>query len=225
MKDAAFWKQVIYRPGPVLDPISRLSEIVFGLIMVLTFTGSISAATAGREEIGVVLWAALGCNVAWGIVDAFMYIMSLMMERGDASAALRKVQQASNSADASNVLKEYLPPVLGAVMTSAQFDMMQQQLKTMPAAPLSIPIFWRDLKAAVFIFLLVALSTFPCTLPFLFIKDPAVAMRVSNLVALLLLFITGYKLGSASGFNKWLMGFVVTALGVLLVLLTIALGG
>ena len=32
----------------VLDPIDRVSEVLFGLIMVLTFTGSLSVAEAGR---------------------------------------------------------------------------------------------------------------------------------------------------------------------------------
>jgi hypothetical protein len=225
MQNAAYWKQIIYRPGPVLDPISRLSEIVFGLIMVLTFTCSISAASSGREEIGVVLWAALGCNVAWGIVDACMYIMSLMMERGDASKALRTVQQSTNKEDAAEALKDYLPPVLTSVIKDEQMQAMCQQLKSVPVAPTSIPIFWRDIKAAIVIFILVTLSTLPCTIPFLIIKDPMVAMRASNIVALALLFFTGYKLGVYSGYNKWLLGFIVAALGVALVLLTIALGG
>jgi hypothetical protein len=48
----------------VLDPHERISEVLFGLIMVLTFTGSISIAEAGREDIRAVLIAALGCNLA-----------------------------------------------------------------------------------------------------------------------------------------------------------------
>ena len=38
----------------VLDPHERISEVLFGLIMVLTFTGSISIAEAGREDIRAV---------------------------------------------------------------------------------------------------------------------------------------------------------------------------
>lgn len=54
-------------PGKrVLDPMERLSEVLFGLIMVLTFTGSLGAATAGREEIRTMLIGAIGCNLAWG---------------------------------------------------------------------------------------------------------------------------------------------------------------
>ncbi len=66
---------------PVLDPIDRVSEIIFGLIMALTFTGALSAATAGREEIRTMMFAALGCNLAWGLVDAVMYLIRTLTER------------------------------------------------------------------------------------------------------------------------------------------------
>jgi hypothetical protein len=66
----------------VLDPIERVSEIIFGLIMALSFTGSVSAATAGREEIRTMMFAALGCNLAWGLVDGVMYLVSLRRRSG-----------------------------------------------------------------------------------------------------------------------------------------------
>jgi VIT1/CCC1 family predicted Fe2+/Mn2+ transporter len=208
----------------VLDPISRLSEIIFGLIMVLTFTGSISAASSGRSEIGVILWAALGCNVAWGIVDAFMYIMSLMMERGDAAHALRTAQQ-SGSEEAVEQIKEYLPPAIATVMTKEQLESICLGLRNLPQPPSRIPLFWRDIRAAILIFFLVALSTLPCSIPFLLIKDPGTAMRVSNLVAIILLFIAGFRLATYTGYNKLLFGIIVAVLGFVLVGMTIALGG
>ena len=64
------------RRARVLDPVERVSEIVFGVIMAMTFTGSIHAASDGREEIRTLLFGALGCNVAWGLVDAVMYVLS-----------------------------------------------------------------------------------------------------------------------------------------------------
>lgn len=67
-----FWKERV-REGAVLSPVDRISEILFGLIMVLTFTGAISVSNDGRQEVRDLLWAALGCNVAWGLVDAIMY--------------------------------------------------------------------------------------------------------------------------------------------------------
>ena len=38
--------------------------------MVLTFTGSLSVAEAGRDDVRTMLIGALGCNLAWGIIDA-----------------------------------------------------------------------------------------------------------------------------------------------------------
>ena len=56
----------------VLEPIDRISEVLFGLIMVLTFTGSLSVAEADRGEVRTMLIGALGCNIAWGIIDAVL---------------------------------------------------------------------------------------------------------------------------------------------------------
>jgi hypothetical protein len=65
-----------------LDPGERLGEILFGLIMVLTFT-STARATLGEEGTArELLVAALGCNIAWGIIDGGMFIMSAMLDRG-----------------------------------------------------------------------------------------------------------------------------------------------
>ena len=50
----------------LLDPVDRISEILFGLIMAVTIVGSLSIATAGQNEVRTVLTGALGCNVAWG---------------------------------------------------------------------------------------------------------------------------------------------------------------
>ena len=52
----------------VLDPLERFSEIVFGLIMVLSFTCAISVAEAGREDVRAMFIGAIGCprySVDW----------------------------------------------------------------------------------------------------------------------------------------------------------------
>ena len=65
----------------LLDPVDRISEILFGLIMAVTIVGSLSIATAGRNDVRTVLWGALGCNLAWGLVDAVMYLVRMATER------------------------------------------------------------------------------------------------------------------------------------------------
>src|SRR4051794_17620835 len=77
----------------VLNPLERFSEIVFGLIMVLSFTCAFSVAEAGREDVRAMFIGAIGCNLAWGIIDAAFYLIACLTERGYACSLLRTVQQ------------------------------------------------------------------------------------------------------------------------------------
>jgi VIT1/CCC1 family predicted Fe2+/Mn2+ transporter len=66
---------------PVLDPIERVSEVVFGVLMAMTFIGALNVAEAGQGDARKALIAALGCNVAWGLTDGIMYIVAVLTER------------------------------------------------------------------------------------------------------------------------------------------------
>lgn len=216
---------MINRRGPLLDPVSRTSEIIFGLIMVLTFTCSISAATAMRDDIKTTLWAALGCNVAWGIVDAFMYLMALLIERGDAITAVRKVLHSRDPKQNEEVIRDYLPAAVASVIKPEELESISKAVARLPEPPKHVPFTWKDIKAAGAIFLLVFLSTFPATIPFMILEDYERAIRLSNAIALLLLFITGYRLGKGAGYHPFFMGLMFAVIGAILVVSTIALGG
>ena len=58
-----------------------MSEVIFGVLMAMTFIGTLNVATAGRQEVRTVMLAALGCNVAWGLTDGVMYLVALATER------------------------------------------------------------------------------------------------------------------------------------------------
>src|SRR5436305_15085333 len=88
----------------VLEPIDRISEVLFGLIMVLTFTGSLSIAEAGRDDIRAMLIGALGCNIAWGIIDGVLYLMACLADRSHDLKTYRAVRQASDPARAQQLL-------------------------------------------------------------------------------------------------------------------------
>ena len=79
---------------PVLSPVDRVSELLFGLFMALTFTGAVSVADAGREEIRGMFVAALGCNLAWGLVDAVMYLVRTITDRGRSITVVQAVSGA-----------------------------------------------------------------------------------------------------------------------------------
>lgn len=217
-------------PEPVyekrlLNPIERISEVLFGLIMALTFTCSISVAQSDRTEIRDLLIAAIGCNIAWGLVDAVMYILTGLAEKGRGKSILHFIRRSSNMQKAREFIADALPPVVASVIKTEDLEQIRKSLNRIPESSLKIRLTLNDFKQALGIFLLVFFSTFPVAIPFVFIHDAQVALRVSNLVAILLMFLCGWLLGRYGGYKKWVMGLTMTILGVVLVLITIALGG
>lgn len=219
-----FWKGVVKR-GAVLNPVDRTSEVLFGLIMVLSFTGAISVASDGKQEIRELLWAALGCNVAWGLVDAIMFVMNALLERGHGLAILKKVTHAESKAASRVVLKEELPPLVAVLLTDEELDRVGDRLKKISPPSKEYLLTWNDLVVGVEIFLLVFLCTFPVALPFLFFHDAALALRVSNGVAVFLLLIGGFILAGYAGFRRFPTAVIYAGIGLLMVALTLLLGG
>ena len=211
--------------APVLDPIERVSEVIFGLIMALTFTGSLSAASAGREEIRTMMFAALGCNLAWGLVDAVMYLVGTLTERARNLTLLRRVRSASAPHEARAIIADALPGRLGTVIGAEGLEGMRQRLAALPEPPARARLGRDDFLGAIGVFLIVVLTTFPVVVPFMLFSETALAMRVSNAVAVVTLFAAGYALGRHAGGVPWRMGFAMVAIGVILVGFTMALGG
>ena len=208
----------------LLDPIDRTSEVLFGLIMVLAITGSLSVAEAGRAEVRTMLLGALGCNLAWGVIDGVFYLMGCLAETAGRIKTLNTVQKSPDPEVAQRALAGALPPLVASVMQPAELEAVRLRLKALPEPP---DAFLRksDWLGAVGVFLLVFLSTFPVVIPFIFMTDVTGALRVSNAVAIVLLFLTGYAFGRVAGRRPVLAGIVMVVLGAVLVGLTIALGG
>ncbi len=209
----------------VLDPVERLSEVLFGLIMVLSFTCSISAATAGREEVREVLIGAIGCNLAWGIVDAVMYLMTLLLERGRGLSIARSVRASPDPGHGRRLMAEALPEPLGELFDDAALEGARAKLVVLPGLRERPHLGGRDWQGALGVFLLVFLSTFPVVLPFLFFSPLHRAMRISNGVAIAMLYVAGHLLGRHAGLRPVRTALAMVAIGIVLVGVTIALGG
>ncbi len=209
----------------VLDPISRVSETLFGVIMVLTFTLSLSVAEAGRAGVRTMLIGALGCNIAWGIIDAILYLMGSLAEKGKGIKTFRAVRKAPDAQKARRLIADALPSVVAVVLEPAELDSMHQRLKQLPEPPAYATLHRDDWRGAIGVFLLVFLSTFPLTIPFIFMQNAGAALRVSNAIAIALLFFLGYAFGQITGRRPWVMGVVMVVLGTILVGICLALGG
>ena len=112
----------------VLEPIDRVSEILFGLIMVLTFTGSLSVAESGRAEVRIMLIGALGCNFAWGIIDAIMYLMGCLAERGATHRTVLAVHRAASRREAHQAIAANLPQIVTQALDEGELDKIRQAI-------------------------------------------------------------------------------------------------
>src|SRR5438034_7412161 len=119
----------------VLEPIDRVSEVLFGLIMVLTFTGSLSVAEAGREDVRTMLIGALGCNLAWGVIDAVLFLMGSLAEKGRGLLTLRAVRKATDPQQAHRLIADALPSVVASILEPAELESMRQRLQQLPEPP------------------------------------------------------------------------------------------
>jgi len=208
----------------VLDPLERSSEVLFGLIMVLTFTSSLSVAEGGEADVGTVLRGAIGCNLAWGLVDAMMYLMSNFMGRARSLATYKAIRGAADPETAHRLIREALGSVVAIELSPSEVEGLRERLNRQQE-PDPVRLTATDLLGAVGVFLLVFLSTFPVIVPFLVMREPGTALRTSNAVAMIMLFGAGWSLGKYAGRPAWRTGLGMVAVGIVLVGITMALGG
>ena len=209
----------------VLEPAERISEVLFGLIMVLTFTGSLSIAEAGRDDVRAMLIGALGCNIAWGVIDGILYLMGALAEKGRNLTVYQAVLRAATPRDAARRIAEALPTVFASVLEPDDFDRMRRRLADLPSPPAVARLEASDWWGALAVFLLVFLSTFPPAVPFMVMRHASAALRTSNGIAIGMLFIAGVAYARVVGRTPWVFGIAMVLLGSTLVALTIALGG
>lgn len=209
----------------VLDPMDRISEVLFGTIMALTFTCTLGIATADEIEVRTMLFGALGCNLAWGIIDAGVYLLMRVNNQARKIQTLRAMQEAPDLATAQNIIADALPPVLASVVPSEHLELMRQKLHQLPEQQERPRLTKNDWMGAVGICALSFLSVFPIAIPFIFIDNTRWALRISNVVAIAMLFVCGYAFGHRSGLRPWVTGLSMVGIGGAFVGVAIVLGG
>lgn len=209
----------------VLSPVDRVSEMLFGLFMALTFVGAVSVAESGDAQIRAMFIAALGCNLAWGLVDAVMYLVRTVADRGRLLTLIRAVREAPDAAAARLLIQDSLSRAAASLVSSAEIEAMRGRIVALTSLPPRPTLKRDDLIAALAIFLIVVAATFPVVLPFAIFEDVATAKHTSRAIALAMLFVGGLALGRYAGYGSWKVGLMMAGLGTALVIAINALGG
>ena len=211
-----------------LSPADRLAETLCGLIMVLTFT--LAAAPhmgEGREAARRLLFATIGCNVAWGVIDGTLYVLSSMAQRGRRARLGRAVRRAPDEMRAMEAVRVALDPELPETTPDVDRESLYRAL--IPAISHTTPERTRlsldDILGGLAILVVEVVCTIPASLPFLIMGGHPYSLRVSNALLLLLLFVVGYRWGKEIEGRPVAAGLAMLLLGSMLVAVAIALGG
>jgi hypothetical protein len=151
--------------------------------MVLTVTLTAGLAVAeGRRGVRQLLLAAIGSCVAWGIIDATMYIMNCMLIRRGRIRLVEAVQHAADTKAALVLIQHGIEPELQKLLPPEEAEAFDKSvLKHITGAHIAKKILTKgDFYGALGCFWLVFVSCLPAAIPFLIFHQPQVALRVSK---------------------------------------------
>ena len=210
-----------------LDPADRLGEVLFGLIMALAIIGAVRVGEEAVDNRGLLI-AIVGCNLAWALVDAVMYVLVAVFDRGRRLRLLKEVQGTTSDDAALERIHGELGGTLEPLVPPETLrGFYSEVLKSVRSGdcPKSAGIERDDLLGGVAVALVIMLATLPVVAPYVLIANTTRAVRVSEAIAVGLLFLLGHRWGKIVGSNPWGVGAALTLIGGLLVVLTVLLGG
>lgn len=211
-----------------LEPADRLAESLCGLIMVLTFT-LVAAPQMGQGPKGVraLAFATVGCNVAWGIIDGVLYVLCAMAQRARKARLGMAIRKAPGREAGIEIVREQMEPTLGGVAAQEDRDKLYGAIFQVvsDAELVRTKVRLEDLLGGLAILLVEIACTIPAVVPFLLIPDKMVALRVSNAVLLVLLYLVGHEWAATINASRVGAGLIMLLLGGALVSVAVALGG
>jgi hypothetical protein len=211
-----------------LDPAESLGEVIFGLIMTLTFTlgAGLVIEDEGRDGARTLLLAVIGCNIAWGIIDGAQFVVGALFRRGRLrrlGAAIRQAPRAAASALVADELDELLEDVTSPADRGALYARIADNVRAKAAVPNRLTR--HDLLGGLTSCGLVVIASVPAAVPFLLFDDARFALRISNGILLTLLFVIGWWWARYTLSRPWIVGLGFLVGGLVLVVAAIALGG
>jgi len=214
-----------YTSKGLLDIDDRISEILTGIILILSFTCTFSVIKSDTSSVIDMLTGGILSTVAWGLIDAGMYLFTTLIDKEHNLSIIRYVRKSKDQEKSRNAIIDALPPVITGLMKPEEIERLREKIIKLPEPENIYRLKSNDYKSALRIFLLVFFATIPISVPFLIIKDLQTALRISNIVAILMMFFCGFALGKYVCRNRIVTGIITSLIGIGLVTITIALGG
>lgn len=218
----------------LLDPIDRLAETIYSILVLLTFTLAFRIFNLGPgqvvtdEYVNELLVAAIIAIIAWGTIDGIVYVLTEVFARGEKHRVLWKIDTAETHDQAIEAIADevefILEPITSEDQRAALYEDILEQLRGSEPQPVRLKR--EDLTGGLASILIAFLAVLPSLIPFaIFRNDYALAIRMSNIVSFGVLFYSGYEWGRYTGTNPWQTGLLLVLVGVVLVAIAIPFGG
>jgi len=220
----------------LLDPIDRLTETIFSILILLSFTLAFRIIKLGPDPsqhipsayVNELLIGAVGATIAWGIIDGIMYALIAVFERGERHRLLAQLQSVHTTEQGVNIIADELDYILEPITSEPQRKMLYEDVfeHLREGTPQPVTLTREDIVGGFGSLLVAVIAVLPSFVPFLFFyNNPAFAIRLSNVVSFVVLFISGYQWGRHTGSSPWKTGLLLAATGAIMVLIAIPLGG
>ena len=151
--------------------------------------------------------------------------MNCLEERGRNLLMVRAVRHTRGAEEAKRLIADELPESLVSVLSERDADSLRQKLLQLPEPPANPSLTKDDILRAVGICFWVFASTFPVVVPFFFIGEVQPALRLSNAIAIVMLFMCGYAFARCTGLRAWPTGLLMVAIGCAMVGVANLFGG
>jgi hypothetical protein len=206
----------------LLSPSDRHSEVLFGLIMVLTITGTVWLETGSSKAI---ISAGIGACIAWGIVDGIIYVYSNLLERGRIALAAREATTCmGEGCDIRTIKEELKDTIVDTLGEREKHEVAQHILVRLKPVENHTRATKDDILGGIAAGTLVFISGIPLLLPFLFLNG-IWALRLSRIIGFVMLFGIGYRWGGYVGRSRFWTGVTMLSVGIAITGVVIALGG
>ncbi len=221
-----------------LSPSDRLTEIIATIIMTMTIIIAIQFGIGiSNYSVRLIFVATLGCNIAWGLVDAVNYIFSEVFERGQHLHFIKVIKEMKNEEEAvtfigkkietklDSAILDQIQPEERVEISKRVFQHLSKSTST-TMKPKPVHIVQDDIYGAVSVFILVIIVCMILLLPFLFLPNNLVlGYRITQIISLILFFLVGYRLALVTNRPKVRTGLIFVVLGTIIIIIVIFMGG
>ena len=221
--------------GNFLDPIDALSATFFSILFALLFTlsygillynGVIDASFSSGygTELFFAIWGAVAI---WGAIDGVMYTLTEAFQRGERHRLLQCVQGADEEETAVSAIADELDFILEPITNDDQrYNLYHDILAHLhQAEPQEAGLRREDVLGGLTSVLVSVIVVLPSLMPLLLLENTALAIRISNIISVFVIFGTGYSWGKHTDANPWKTGLILASVCLSLVLMAILIGG